>query len=117
MRTLLAPALTSVTKILGILQPRTVIEMGIPFPVFPKPFGDIRKSQFGAGLSGTPCTRVLISLHQEERTRYQTQGFSHQLPMSELHNTACLYHVVGWLSSVRDASFMFTEVYEKFLLY
>ena len=37
--------------------------------------------------------------------------------MSELHNTACLYHVVGWLSSVRDASFMFTEVYEKFLLY
>ena len=112
----MAPALTSVAKILGILPPRTVIEMGIPFPVFPKPFGDIGKSQFGA-VFRTPCTSVLISLHQEDRARYQTQGFSHQLPMSELHNTACLYHVVGWLSSVRDASFMFTEVYEKFLLY
>ena len=64
-------ALTSVMKILGILQPGTVIATGIPFPVFPKPFGDIRKSQFGAGLSGTPCTRVLISLNQEERARLQ----------------------------------------------
>ena len=96
----MAPALTLVMRILGILQPRTVVETGIPFPVSPKPFGDIRKSQFGAGLSGTSCTRVLISLHQEERARYQTQGFSHQLPMFELHNTVCFYHVVGWLSSV-----------------